>query len=54
MRNVSLQFNADILILEKDHVNGLNSLYNTSSSRTGLVKIMEIGTTQIYSILPGN
>ena len=54
VRNVTQRFNADILILEKDHVNGLNSLYNTATSRTGLVKIMEIGTTQIYSLLPGN
>jgi hypothetical protein len=54
VRNVSQRFNTDILILEKDHVNGLNSLYNTATSRTGLVKIMEIGTTQIYSLLPGN
>jgi hypothetical protein len=54
VREISQRFNADILILEKDHVNGLNSLYNTSSSRTGLVKIMEIGTTQIYSLLLGN
>lgn len=54
VRNISQRFNANILILEKDHVNGLNSLFTISSSKTGMVKIMDIGTTQIYSLLPGN
>ena len=54
VRNISNRFNADILILEKDHVNGLNSLYDTSLSKIGFVKIMEIGTTQIFSLMLGN
>jgi hypothetical protein len=54
VRNISKRFNADILILEKDHVNGLNSLYDTSLSKIGFVKIMEIGTTQIFSLMLGN
>ena len=48
LKNVAQKFGASILILEKDHVKGLDPLYHSSISTIGLKRIMEIGDTQVF------